>query len=98
MFLFIGETEGPSPDEMGLSDEMGGEQQAEVGRPTEEEMEDRVTNLKFQKTKFPAQYEQTISQLEDILNGQDEENLRDQFYAGWTDEDIENLLSRANED
>jgi hypothetical protein len=85
----FGETEGPSASDMGIE----GDPTSEGGRPTPEDIEDRVANLEFQKNKFPGQYRKTVQQIEGLLAGEDDDNVK-QYYEGWTTEDFEALLSQ----
>lgn len=90
-YILLGETEGPTPTDMGIESES----KAEGGRPTEEDIEDKLENLDFQKKRFPNQFEQTMDQLEELAAGNDEEGLGDKYYPGWVKEDFDNLISRA---
>jgi len=86
----FGETEGPGPGEMGIESDA----KSEGGRPSPEDIEDRVANLMMQKEKFRHQFEQSVWQIEDLIDGKDEEGIG-QYYEGWTAEDLETLLSKV---
>jgi hypothetical protein len=63
------------------------------------EINSHVTNLLFQKENVPYMFDQTIDQIERMLEGEGGEmqSLRSEFYPDWTDEDLRLLLARVSE-
>jgi hypothetical protein len=95
--FFFGESEGPTPGDMGIEGNESQTPKPEAGRPTPQDIDDRVANLEFQKKRVPNQFRQTVSEIEDFANGEGDQNLREEYYAGWTQEDFQQLLSRVGQ-
>jgi hypothetical protein len=67
--------------------------------PTKEVMEGYLANLRFQKERVPNQFDETMMQLEKILDGEEDvetQMLRTTYYEGWTDDDLRKLMDQAN--
>jgi hypothetical protein len=67
--------------------------------PTKEVMEACVTNFQFQRKTFPHQFDQSILQLERMVDGEQDieaQSLRSKYYQGWTNDDLRELMDKAN--
>ena len=62
-----------------------------------EGFEDKVENLLFMKKKVQHRYAETINEIRNLAKGSDPDGLRDQYYVGWTDQDLADLLKEIGE-
>jgi len=59
------------------------------------EMQERVQSFLWQKENI-ATFSSTVNQVHQMLEGGERE-LREECYAGWTDDDLRTLLSSVDE-
>lgn len=79
------------------SSEMGGGNPEMSQRPTEEEFKSKIDGYMQTKEIAPHRYQEAIFELQDFAEGEGDQNIRDQYYKGWTDEDFKEILKRLGE-
>lgn len=65
-------------------------------RPTKEALADRVAQIAQIKAMSPMGFQETLMQFEQMSEGDDADGVRDEFYAGWTNEDFAEVLNALN--
>jgi hypothetical protein len=58
---------------------------------------DKVENLQFQKEKQRMAFAETVDEIRDMAKGGNAGGIREQFYAGWSDDHFRKLLEAAGE-
>jgi len=64
-------------------------------RPSD--FDEKLKNLKFQYAMGGFRFNQSLSEIEDLIDGHDPDGLRDQFYSDWTDADLTDLVAEARQ-
>lgn len=85
--------EGPSQEEIGIKPEI------KRGRPTEEDFKKRVENYisPLENGSSAMFYYETKMELENLAKGKGDQELREQYYPDWEDEDFQEVVKRLNE-
>ncbi|PIR66386.1 MAG: hypothetical protein COU51_03850 [Parcubacteria group bacterium CG10_big_fil_rev_8_21_14_0_10_36_14] len=65
---------------------------AEKGRPTEDEIQEKVGLMRTKKEVDPKYFESTEDDLESLSQGRDSSGIGKEFYPGWKPEDFKKLL------
>jgi hypothetical protein len=66
-------------------------------RPTEEDLKEKLDMLEQQKKMSSGMYLSVKNELQYFLEGEGEQDVREQYYKGWTNEDFKELLNRMEQ-
>ncbi len=67
-------------------------------RPIEEDIKAKIAGYMQTKEVAPHRYQETVYELQDFSEGEGDQDIRDQYYKGWTDEDFKEVLKRLGEE
>lgn len=70
-------------------------EKTEVRTGLPSDFNDKLDNLRWMKANVNHRYQDTIWQLNAILNGRDPDGIRQQYYQDWSDEDIRKLIEES---
>jgi len=67
-------------------------------RPTKEDFKVKIEGYMRTKEAATHQYQSIIYELQDLSNGEGDQDIRDEYYKGWIDEDFKEMLKRLGEE
>lgn len=72
------------------------EQQAP--RPTSEQKQEKVEGYLQTKQMSARRYQETLDELRDLMSGRGDQEVREQYYLGWQEEDFKDVLRALGEE
>jgi hypothetical protein len=67
-------------------------------RPTEENLEAKIEGYAQTEKIDPHKYEEIIYELQDLSEGKGDNNIHNQHYKGWSNEDFKEVLKRLGKE
>ncbi len=69
-----------------------------TSRPSEEDFKAKIIDFTKLQEDAPARYYEVVNELQEFAKGAGEQEVRDQYYKGWIDEDFKQVLKRLGEE
>ena len=68
-----------------------------TSRPSAQAFQAKIIDLSKLQEGAPARYYEAVNELQEFANGAGEQEVRDQYYKGWINEDFKEVLKRLGE-